>query len=245
MSVSAGRFLRRLLTACRAGLIIEGLSIEKRNQHKGAMQQMENTETKRLSKAAIADYQARLNELRNVKRLEVAEQIKEARAFGDISENAEYDAAMDNQARIEYEIAQLEELLANVEEIDEESIDISVVSVGGRIQLERTDKGSVEEFDIVSTSETEPFGRKVLLVCSDAPVNQRLGYQEGQQVEVFYPAKLSNESPVGRAILGRKEGETVDVMAPAGMVRYRIVSIERAPETPQGRVMQEEVLFAG
>ncbi len=203
---------------------------------------MENAEIKRLSRSAIADYHARLDDLKNVKRLEVAQQIKEARAFGDISENAEYDAAMDNQARIEYEIAQLEELLANVEEIDEESIDLSVVSVGGRVKIECKESKVVEVFDIVSTSETESFSRKVTIFCSDAAINRQLGHKEGDIVDVVYPAKLSNESPVGRAILGHKEGDTIDVTAPSGLVHYTILSIERTPDFPQGRVLREEII---
>lgn len=203
---------------------------------------MEQNEVKKLSRAAIAEYQARLEDLKNVKRLEVAEQIKEARAFGDISENAEYDSAMDNQARIEYEIVQLEELLSNVEEIDEKSIDISIVSVGGRIRLKNLKDNEEEVLDIVSTNEIEPFARKVTLECSETDYNKRLGYKAGQKVELQYPAKMSNESPVGRAIIGRKAGDTVEVAAPGGVMQYEVVEIERTPDFPQGKVLSEEIL---
>lgn len=203
---------------------------------------MEQSETKKLSRSAIEEYQARLEELKNVKRLEVAEQIKEARAFGDISENAEYDSAMDNQARIEYEIVQLEELLANVEEIDESSIDTSVVSVGGRVRLKRLADNVEEVLDIVSTNEIEPFARRVTLECSESAYNKRLGYKAGQKVELEYPAKLSNESPVGRAILGRSSGDTVEVAAPGGVVQYEVLDIERTPDLPQGKVIAEDIL---
>lgn len=203
---------------------------------------MEQNETKRLSKTAIAEYKARLDDLKNVKRLEVAEQIKEARAFGDISENAEYDAAMDNQARIEYEIVQLEELLANVEEIDEQNIDLSVVSVGGRVKLQYGTDNKIEEFDIVSTSEAEPFARTAVIECNDSSTNKELGYKKGEQVEVLVPAKLSNESPVGRAILGHKTGDSIDVVAPIGVISYEILSIERVTELPQGKVISEQVV---
>lgn len=203
---------------------------------------MENKEAKRLSRSAIAEYRARLDDLKNVKRMEIAQQIKEARAFGDISENAEYDAAMDNQARIEYEIVQLEELLANVEEIDEGSIDLSVVNVGGRVRIESLQTGELAEYDIVSTSEIEPFARRVEIACSDSSYNREHGFLEGQRVKVDLKAKLSNESPVGKALIGHKEGDTVDVVAPGGTMRYRILDILRQPDTPQGKVVAEWIL---
>lgn len=203
---------------------------------------MENKEVKRLSRSAIAEYKMRLDDLKNVKRLEVAQQIKEARAFGDISENAEYDAAMDNQARIEYEIAQLEELLANVEEIDEDSLDFSVVNVGGRIKIECLENNEHAEYDIVSTSETEPFARKLTILCNESEFNAKAGFKAGDKIEVEVPAKLSNESPVGKALLGHKEGDVVDVVTPGGVLSYRIEMILRQPEIPQGRTVEEEII---
>lgn len=204
----------------------------------------ENKEVKRLSKTAIAEYQDKLDELKNVTRLEVAQQIKEARAFGDISENAEYDAAMDHQARIEYEIAQLEELLANVEEIDEESIDLSSVNVGGRVRLTCLNDDSVDQYDIVSTTEVEPFARRIKIECSDAPHNMEIGYQVGQIVEFVLPPKLSDESPLGQSLVGAKQGEDVQIITPNGkMMKYHIDEILKAQELPRGKVVAEEILM--
>lgn len=200
-------------------------------------------QVKRLSKAAIAEYQAKLDELKNVTRLEIAQQIKEARAFGDISENAEYDAAMDHQARIEYEIAQLEDLLANVEEIDEESIDISSVNVGGRIRVTCLDDKQTEEYDIVSTSEAEPFGRIVKIECNKSKHNTELGFASGDVVEITYPPKLSNESPLGRSLLGAKAGDKVNVTAPHGVLQYRVDDIAKIPELPQGKILSEKIEY--
>lgn len=203
---------------------------------------MENQEMKRLSRAAIEEYRAKLDQLKNVTRLEVAQQIKEARAFGDISENAEYDAAMDNQARIEYEIVQLEELLANVEEIDSESLDLSTVNVGGRVRVVCVDTGHEEEFDIVSTSEINPFGHKVIIECAPSDYNTSLGYAAKEHVEIIQPPKLSNESPLGRALLGHKSGDRVDVVTPRGSMQYKITDIVKVPEAPQGKIVSEMVI---
>ena len=202
----------------------------------------ENKEIKRLSRSAIAEYKARLDELKNVTRLEVAQQIKEARAFGDISENAEYDAAMDHQARIEYEIAQLEELLANVEEIDEENIDLSAVNVGGRVRVKCLDDNSIQEYDIVSTTEVEPFGRSVKIQCADSDYNKSLGYKAGDVVDATIPPKLSNESPLGRRLLGAKRGEQVSIVVPNGSVmQYQVEDILKVPDIPQGRIVGEQI----
>lgn len=203
---------------------------------------MESKQPKRLSRAAIAEYRAKLDQLKNVTRLEVAQQIKEARAFGDISENAEYDAAMDNQARIEYEIAQLEDLLANVEEIDEDSLDFSTVNVGGRVRIQSMEDDCMEEYDIVSTSEVEPFAKKIKLVCIDDSYNSKLGFSANDEVEIVYPAKISNESPVGKALIGRKTGETVDVQIANKIIHYKVMDIVKIPETPIGRVVSENII---
>ena len=203
----------------------------------------ENKEIKRLSRSAIAEYKAKLDKMKNDTRLEIAQQIKEARAFGDISENAEYDAAMDHQARIEYEIAQLEELLANVEEIDEDNIDLSAVNVGGRVRVKCVDDGSVQEYDIVSTTEVEPFGRNVKIRCSDSDYNKSLGYQAGEIVDTKIPPKLSNESPLGRSLLGAKRGDQVSIIVPNGsVIQYQVEDILKVPDTPQGSIVEERPL---
>lgn len=202
---------------------------------------MESSETKRLSKATIAEYKERLADLKNIVRLEVAQQIKEARAFGDISENAEYDAAMDHQARIEYEISQLEDLLANVEEIDESNFDLTAVNVGCRVKLIGTSDSSEYEFDIVSTSESDPFGKVIKVKCDDTDENKRMGYTAGELVEIVLPSKLSNESPIGRAVIGHKLGDTVDVSTPKGTLSYTVMGIEKIPFAPKGKIISDKI----
>jgi len=140
-----------------------------------------------------------IEHLRTTKRREVAERIKEAREFGDISENAEYDHAKNEQAMLEARIAQLEEKLRNATVIDQKSIDTGTVSVGTKVWVkdQKTDKS--QKFKIVGSAEADP---------SDG--------------------KLSNESPVGRALLGRKRGDTVTVPVPRGPARkLKITKIER------------------
>lgn len=198
-------------------------------------------EIRRLSQSAVTEYKAKLDDLKTVKRLEIAQQIREARAFGDISENAEYDAAMDMQARIEYEISQLEELLANVEIIDDGSIDLTSVSVGGRVKVKQ-DNLEPEEFDIVSTTEIEPFVRKVVIECNDSDINARLGHKPGEKVEVTMPVRLSNESAVGKALIGHKAGDMVEAITGNGIIRYQILDITKIPEIPKGKTLSQELL---
>jgi transcription elongation factor GreA len=138
--------------------------------------------------------------LSTAKRREVAERIKEAREFGDIAENAEYDDAKNEQAMLEHKIAQLEERLANARVIDTREVDTSVVSVGSVVRLRDVDAKETVEYHIVGSAEANPAERK-----------------------------LSNESPVGKAIMGRKKGETVEVATPrGGVVRFKIMEIKAA-----------------
>ena len=131
-------------------------------------------------------------------RREVAERIKEARQFGDIAENAEYDDAKNEQAMLEKQISDLEEKLRNARVIDAKSVDTDVVSVGVTVHVkdQKTDKST--KFKIVGSAEADPS-----------------------------ESKLSNESPVGRALLGHKRGETVSVQVPRGPARkLKITKIE-------------------
>jgi transcription elongation factor GreA len=137
--------------------------------------------------------------LRTDKRREVAERIRVAREFGDIAENAEYDDAKNEQAMLEHRIAQLEERLVNARVIDTGDVDTSVVSVGSRVRLKDVDANETVEYHIVGSAEANPAEQK-----------------------------LSNESPVGRAILGRKKGETVEVAAPRGALKFKILDIKAA-----------------
>ena len=136
---------------------------------------MEKKEMMQLSRSAYNEYQAKLEYMKNTRRLEVAQHIKEARAFGDISENAEYDAAMDEQSALEAEIVQLEDLLAHVEVLDESAIDLTSVSVGTRVRLHLEEQDFEEEFDMVSITEVEPFRKRMDIKCDGSELNHIRG----------------------------------------------------------------------
>ena len=143
---------------------------------------------------------AELSLLRSDRRREVAERIAAAREFGEIAENAEYDDAKNEQMMLEHRISQLEERLANARVIDVNQVDTSIVSVGSVVRLRDVDAKETIEYFIVGSAEANPAERK-----------------------------LSNESPVGKAILGRKKGETVEVITPRGAkVKYKIMEIKAA-----------------
>ena len=137
--------------------------------------------------------------LSTVKRREVADRIKQAREFGDIVENSEYDDAKNEQAMLEHRIATLEERLKSSRVIDAKEVTTEVVSVGTRVRLRDVDAKQTIEYFIVGSAEANPA-----------------------------EYKLSNESPVGRAIIGRKKGETVEVEAPRGSLKYKIMDIKAA-----------------
>lgn len=151
-----------------------------------------------LTSEEIKKREERLEYLKGPRRLEIAEQLKIARAFGDLSENAEYDAAKNEQAKNEYDIVQLENELRNAKVIDENAIDTSVVGVGAVVNLENADNQTKFTFHIVGSAETDPAA-----------------------------GKISNESPVGRALLGHHVGDTVEVRTPGGVMRLTVLSIGR------------------
>ena len=138
------------------------------------------------------------DELRTVRRKEVADRIKQALAFGDISENSEYDEAKNEQARLEERIAKLERTLRNARIIDDEDISAEVVSIGSRVTVKDIEFDEEIQYTIVGSAEADP-----------------------------YEERISNESPVGRALIGRKAGEIVEVQVPDGVIKYEIVSISR------------------
>ena len=140
-----------------------------------------------------------IEHLSTVKRREVAERIKLAREFGDIAENSEYDDAKNEQAMLEHRIATLEERLKNSRVIDAGEVTTDVVGVGTRVRLRDVDAKETIEYTIVGSAEANPAEHK-----------------------------LSNESPVGRAIIGRKKGETVEVAVPRGSLKYKIMDIKAA-----------------
>jgi len=133
------------------------------------------------------------------KRREVAERIKHAREFRDISENSEYDDAKNEQAMVEQKIHQLEERLTRARLIEKEDVPKGVVAVGTKVRLRDLDAKKTVEYEIVGSAEANPAENK-----------------------------LSNESPVGKAIIGRKKGETVEVTAPRGSLKYKIMDVKAA-----------------
>ena len=137
--------------------------------------------------------------LRREKRREVAERIRVAREFGDIAENAEYDDAKNEQAMLEHRIAQLEERLLSARVITKKEISKDSVSVGSTVRLRDLAANKTVEYRIVGSAEANPAENK-----------------------------LSNESPVGKAILGRKKGDTVEVAAPRGALKFKILEIKAA-----------------
>ena len=152
-----------------------------------------------LTPQGLEDLKSKIELLRTERRREVADRIRDARDFGDIAENSEYDDAKNEQAMLEKQISDLEEKLRGARVIDEKSVDTDVVGVGVTVHVkdQKTDKSS--KYRIVGSAEADPSA-----------------------------AKLSNESPVGKAIIGKKKGETVEVTAPRGMLKFKILEIKAA-----------------
>ena len=139
-----------------------------------------------------------LEYLKVVKRKEIAERIKEARGQGDLSENAEYDAAREEQAKMETEILVLKKMLRNAEVIDDNEVSSDVITVGSTVKLFDEDFEEEVEYTIVGSAEADPV--------------------EG---------RISNESPVGRGLLGHKSGDTVVINAPQGEVIFKVLEISK------------------
>ena len=152
-----------------------------------------------LTKEGFEKLKKEIEFLSTTKRQEVAERIRVAREFGDIAENAEYDDAKNEQAMLEHRIAQLEERLRDARVIQKSEITADVVSIGSHVRLRDVDANETVEYHIVGSAEANPAENK-----------------------------LSNESPVGKAIIGRKKGETVEVAAPRGTLKFKILDIKAA-----------------
>lgn len=152
-----------------------------------------------LTREGLKKYEDELHDLKVVKRKEVAQKIKEAREQGDLSENAEYDAAKDEQRDIEARIEELEKILKNVEVVDmDEDHDLEQVGFGLVVKVKDNEFNDEMEFKIVGATEANSL-----------------------------KGKISNESPLGKALLGAKKGDIVSVEAPAGMIEYTILDIYR------------------
>ncbi len=136
--------------------------------------------------------------LRGSKRKEVAERIKQALSFGDISENSEYDEAKNEQAQVEGRIIQLELMLKNARLIDEDEVKTDVVSLGSKVKLFDIEFDEEIEYHIVGSTEANPM-----------------------------KSKISNESPVGAALMGHKKNEVVEVLVPDGTIKFKILEISK------------------
>jgi transcription elongation factor GreA len=139
-----------------------------------------------------------LEQLKSVKRREIAERIKVAIGYGDISENAEYEDAKNEQAFVEGRIITLEKMLRNARIINSDDVSTDAVSVGATVTVKDLEYGDTLEYLIVGTAESDPLNNKI-----------------------------SNESPVGKAILGKQRGAVVDVSVPAGLIQYEIIDIRK------------------
>ena len=149
--------------------------------------------------AGLKKLQDELQDLKVNQRREIAQKIKEAREQGDLSENAEYDAAKDEQRDIEARIEQIEQNLKNAEVVDEDEVDLDVVNIGCLVRVLDIEYNEEEEYKLVGSSEASSLQNKI-----------------------------SNESPFGKALIGAKVGDVVEVEAPAGVVEYKVLSIHRA-----------------
>ncbi len=150
-----------------------------------------------LTKEAYKELEDKLTHLKSVGRVEVAKKISFARSFGDISENSEYDAAREEEAVLEQEINQIEETLRNAQIISKSATDTSKVGVGANVELYDMDFDEKINLKIMGSIESDPTS-----------------------------GKISNESPLGRALIGKGKNEEVDVTTPAGVQRYKILSIK-------------------
>ena len=153
----------------------------------------------KLTQESLDAYKKELEYLKTTRADEVAEQLKEARSFGDLSENAEYDEARKEQAFMEGRIMELETTLSNAQVIREDELNNDVVNVGSTVTVFNETRGKQQTYSLVGSSEADPF-----------------------------KGKISQDSPLGAALVGRHVGETVQVTVPAGVHTLRIESISRS-----------------
>ena len=152
-----------------------------------------------LTYAGLKQYEDELHNLKVVKRKEVAQKIKEAREQGDLSENAEYDAAKDEQRDIEARIEEIEKILKNAEVVVEDEVDLDKISVGCCVKIFDCEYEEELEYKIVGSTEANSL-----------------------------QGKISNESPVGKALIGAKAGDTVSIETQAGVLEYKVLEIQRS-----------------
>ena len=152
----------------------------------------------KLSAERLEELKSELTYLKTVREREVADQIKEARSFGDLSENSEYDEAKNEQGKLYSRIAELENILSNCSVIEENNHDDDTVRLGCRIIVEDAETGDVETYQVVGSQEADPMN-----------------------------GRISEESPFGKALLGAREGDLVVVEAPAGNIEYKVKSVQQ------------------
>ena len=153
----------------------------------------------KLSAERLKELQDELTYLKTVREKEVADQIKEARSFGDLSENSEYDEAKNEQGKLYSRIAEVEEILANCVVIEEDENDHNAVRLGSRITVLDLEFDEQETYEVVGSQEADPM-----------------------------TGRISEDSPFGRALLGKEVGEEVLVEAPAGNLHYKVLDIQKA-----------------
>lgn len=148
------------------------------------------------TKEGLDRLKSELSELKSKGRADIARQIAEARDKGDLSENAEYDAAKDAQGHLEAKIAQLEDLLANARLLDESNVDVSKVSILSKVTIKNKKNGASFTYTLVSEEEAD-----------------------------LKSGKISTMSPIGKGLLGKKKGESAQIKTPAGELEFEIVNI--------------------
>ncbi len=150
-----------------------------------------------LTNEGLSKLEKELEELKTVKRKDIADKIKIAISFGDLSENSEYDEAKNEQAMIEARILQIETMLKNVQILDTGELNTDIINVGSKVKLKDVEFGDEETFHIVGSTEADPIN-----------------------------GKISDESPVGKALLGHKVGEIIDILVPSGaVISYEVLEI--------------------
>ena len=152
----------------------------------------------KLTKERLGQLEEELNYLKTTRELEVAELLKVARSFGDLSENSEYDEAKNEQSKLYGRIAEVENILAHAVLIEDADIEHDVVGLGSSVELEDLEFGDVDKYEIVGSQEANPA-----------------------------VGRISDDSPIGRAILAKKAGATVTVDAPGGALQFKIISVSR------------------
>ena len=155
-----------------------------------------NDKEQLLTAEGLANLETELDELKTVHRRDVNERIRHAKEFGDLSENAEYEDAKQEQAFVEGRILKVEQMIRNARIIDASEYDQNEVHLGASVKVKEVKSGTSHEFTIVGSTEADPKS-----------------------------GRLSNESPMGNALIGRKKGESVDVTTPRGVVTYKIEAI--------------------